>query len=169
MKTLMTSLVLAASAPADAASAAQPTTQREVEAAGVRFQWRIDGARLHGCMTAATSGWLAVGFNTGQELAGARLVMGRVVRGQAHAEVHLAQPPNHHHRVSRDGGERVGQVNGQQHQGRTQVCFTMALDAADDDDVSLQAGQEIHLVLAWSHEADFQHHSAQRGALQITL
>jgi hypothetical protein len=142
---------------------------RMASAAGVEFRWAIQGQRLHGCMQARTRGWIAVGFNLRDDLAGARLVMGRVVAQRAHAEVHLARPPLHLHRHNADGSERVEQVSGQQHEGRTQVCFVMPLAAADADDVDLAAGSSVHLVLAWSHEPDFDHHSAQRGSLSITL
>ena len=95
--------------------------------------------------------------------------MGRVVADRAHAEVHIAQPPRHLHRKTPDGRERVSEVIGRQVGGRTHVCFSMPLKAADAEDVSLVKGSPAHIILAWSHEADFEHHSAQRDAVNVTL
>jgi hypothetical protein len=148
---------------------------REVGAAGVCFRWHIQtGPRgtsdeLHGCVEAATTGWVAVGFNTRAGLAGTRLVMTRVVGGQAQAEMQIADPPHHRHQRQADGTEWVRAVTGEQLQGRTRVCFVMPLRTDAANDRPLQPGQATHLVLAWSHEADFKHHSAQRESLTVTL
>jgi hypothetical protein len=147
------------------ARAAMPS----VSAAGVQFSWTVQGESLHGCMSAATSGWVAVGFNTRTGLQGARLVMGHVVAGRAHAEVHIAQPPRHLHRQTADGHERVSNVSGRQAGGRTHVCFSMPLKPTDTEDVALLRGAPVHLILAWSHEADFDHHSAQRDSVEMML
>jgi DOMON domain len=142
---------------------------REVSEAGVRFQWRIEAGELHGCIEAQTRGWIAVGFNARTELDGARLVMARLVSGQAHAEVHIAKPPHHMLRLNPDGTQRVKNVIGNYEDARTRVCFQMSLAPVDTEDVALRAGQPTHLVLAWSHSADFEHHSAQRGSRNVKL
>jgi DOMON domain len=154
------------------ASSATPVplvAPRTVEGAGVRLEYVIRDAQMHACMQAATRGWVTVGFNTQSTLDGARLVMGRVVDGRAQAQVHIAKPPRHVHRLTREGRERVSEVSGSQSGGTTRVCFSMPLAAADQEDVKLSAGQSTHIILAWSHESDFEHHSAQRSAVQVRL
>jgi DOMON domain len=146
-----------------------PPLPRSVEAAGVRLEWVIRDAQVHACMQAATRGWVTVGFNTQPTLDGARLVMGRVVNGRAEAQVHIAKPPQHFHRLTPQGKDRVSSVSGSKSAGITRVCFSMPLAAADREDVGLRAGQNTHIILAWSHEADFEHHSAQRSAVQVVL
>jgi hypothetical protein len=140
---------------------------RTASAAGVEFRWALEGRFLHGCMRARTRGWVTVGFNTRPTLDGARLVMGRVVDGQPQLEVHQAQPPRHARIV---GAENVVRVSGgAQEAGLSRVCFVMPLDPVDPLDVTLVAGSPTHLVLAWSHEPDFDHHSADRGAVNVPL
>jgi hypothetical protein len=143
--------------------AGQPA--RSASAAGVAFQWSVEQGLLHGCMAAATQGWIAVGFNPKAGLAGARLVMGRVVNGNAEVEVHLAHPPQHRRLLRPGGGALVSEVAGQQRDGRTQVCFTMPLAAQASADVALIPGAWVDLTLAWSQEPDFAHHSAQRDSV----
>jgi hypothetical protein len=120
-------------------------------------------------MQAATRGWVTVGFNTEPTLDGARLVMGRVVNDRAEAQVHIAKPPQHIHRLTPQGKERVSHITGLQDKGQTRICFRMPLAAADQEDVKLSAGQNTHIILAWSHESDFEHHSAQRTGVHVML
>jgi hypothetical protein len=141
---------------------------RLASAAGVEFRWALqDGRLLHGCMRARTHGWVTVGFNTRPALDGARLVMGRVVDGRAELEVHRAEPPRHERIAGADGAVRL--VGGAQEDGFTRLCFVMPLGQIDGADVALAAGATTHLVLAWSHERDFDHHSADRGAVSVVL
>jgi hypothetical protein len=140
---------------------------RFASAAGVEFRWALDGRLLHGCMHARTRGWVTVGFNTQPTLDGARLVMGRVQGGKAQVEVHRAQPPRHARIAGAD--DVVGISGGAQQAGVTRVCFVMPLDPIDPADVMLVAGAPTHLLLAWSHESDFDHHSADRGAVNVQL
>jgi hypothetical protein len=147
--------------------AGQPA--RSASAAGVAFHWSLGQGQLHGCMAAATRGWIAVGFNPRAGLAGARLVMGRMVNGKAEVEVHVADPPQHRRLLRPDGGALVSAVAGQQQGGRTRVCFTMPLAAQASADVTLIAGAWVDLTLAWSHEPDFAHHSAQRESVGLLL
>lgn len=141
---------------------------RLASAAGVEFRWALEDNRLlHGCMRARTHGWVAVGFNTQPTLDGARLVMGRVVGGAVQVEVHRAEPPRHGRIAGSEHAVRA--VGGAQETGVTRVCFVMPLGQIDPSDVALAAGSLTHLVLAWSHERDFDHHSADRGAANVLL
>jgi hypothetical protein len=147
--------------------------EKTVTAAGVSFHWTTSHGELHGCMRAPTHGWIAVGFNPNGELAGARLVMARVLAGKAQIEVHIAKPPTHVHRKNQDGSERAQVLSSMQalqhNQTHTEICFRMPLAAADDEDIALVPGETVHLILAYSHEADFQHHSARRDGVKVTL
>jgi hypothetical protein len=150
-------------------AALSSTAHREVNAAGVRLQWLIRNDQLHACIEAQTRGWVAVGFNTKPMLDGARLVMGRVVNGRVEAQVHIAKPPHHIHRLTPQGAERVSNVIGTHENSKTRICFNIPLAAVDAEDVALREGLNTHIVLAWSHESDFNHHSAVRSAVQAKL
>lgn len=149
------------------AATTTPEHKKSASAAGVEFRWALEGRWLHGCMQAHTRGWVTVGFNTRPMLDGARLIMGRVVDGQAQVEVHRALPPRHARIPGSDRSLRI--VGGPQEAGLTRLCFVMSLDPMDPSDILLVAGGQTHLVLAWSHEPDFDHHSAERGAVNVTL
>jgi len=66
--------VLGGAATGSANAGASPRTAR---ARGIAFTWRHRQGRLHGHLSAATTGWLAVGFNDARTLRGTRFVIGR--------------------------------------------------------------------------------------------
>ncbi len=152
----------------------QSTMMKRVQDSGVIFEWRTTATHLQGCMQAQSTGWITVGFNTQPTLDGARLVMGRVdARANAKSsliEIHQAMPPRHEMRHSSAMKSEVIQlISSEQRGGLTRICFRMALAASYTGDVALSVGKPVHLILAWSHERDFQHHSAQRGAVNTVL
>lgn len=146
------------------------TMMKRVQDSGVILEWRTTATHMQGCMQAQTKGWITVGFNTQPSLDGARLVMGRVDVKSSLIEIHQAMPPRHEMRYSSAVKSEVIQlISSEQLGGLTRICFRMALAASYAGDVALAAGKPVHLVLAWSHERDFQHHSAQRGAINTVL
>lgn len=146
------------------------TSMKRAQDSGVIFEWRTADTHLQGCMQAQTKGWVTVGFNTRPTLDGARLVMGRVDAQSGLIEIHQAMPPRHEMRHSSASKSAAIQlINSEQRSGLTQICFRMALAASYMGDVALSVGKPVHLILAWSHERDFQHHSAQRGVVNTVL
>lgn len=143
--------------------------RKTVTAAGVTFEWSIEGAHLRGRMSAATTGWVTVGFNTRSTLDGSRLVMGYVHAGKVVCEEHIADPPDHRPKTERGGHNALSEVRGTEVKGVTTIDFVLELDSKDPVDVVLVPGQRYYLTLAWSHEDDLYHHSAQRTAVDIVL
>lgn len=143
--------------------------QRSITAEGMRLSWRIVAQRLECVAQAPTTGWVAVGFNTRPTLDGARLVMGRVAGGKVEVEVHVARPPAHHLRQPLDGKPLVTGVSGQEEKGVTRLVFSIPLSRIAPDDIDLVPGAATHVVLAYSREDDFQHHSAMRTAVNLEL
>jgi hypothetical protein len=171
----LASIVLASSGlGAQTKQSGQNTMTKRVQDSGVSFEWLTTATQLQGCMQAQTTGWITVGFNTRPTLDGARLVMGRVdAKANTKSgliEIHQAMPPRHEMRHSSAASSDVIELTSSvQRDGVTRICFRMALAASYAGDVALVAGKPVHLILAWSHERDFQHHSAQRGAVNTVL
>jgi len=143
--------------------------RKTVTSAGVTFEWSIEGAHLRGRMSAATTGWVTVGFNARSTLDGSKLVMGYVHDGKVVCEEHIADPPDHRPKTERGGHNALSEVGGTEVKGVTTIDFILELDSKDPVDVVLVPGQHYYLTLAWSHEDDFYHHSAQRNAVDIVL
>lgn len=143
---------------------------RHANAAGVTFEWHLDETHLHGRMSAQTTGWVTIGFNTERDLAGTRLLMGRVrADGTAEVEEHIADPPNHRPKTELGGRNIVSNVRGEEQDGVTTIEFSIERSSGDEIDIVLDEGIEYYVTFAWSRDDDFYHHSAQRSAIDIRL
>lgn len=142
---------------------------KRASAAGVTFEWRIDGDALEGRMSARTRGWVTIGFNRARTLDGTRLVMGYVDGGRTVVEEHIADPPDHRPKVELGGTSGVVWARGREEGGVTTIEFRLLLDTGDDFDVALVPGESYYTTFAWSHEDDLYHHSAMRTAIDLVL
>ena len=117
----------------------------------------------------ASTGWVTVGFNARPGLAGTKLVMGYVAGAKVVCEEHIADPPNHRPKVEHGGHDAISEVRGREVRGVTTIDFRVELDSKDPVDVVLVPGRRYYLTMAWSHEDDLYHHSAQRTEVDVIL
>lgn len=144
-------------------------TAQKFEIDGVSFQaWHGDG-RLHSSFTAPTRGWVAVGFNNQQRLKGTRFVIGALIGGSLRVEEHIAVVPSHPTVESMGLASAVEAASGSVSDGKTTLRFSLPHLFRDTDNPTLLSGIESYLMLAWSHEVDFAHHSAWRRHFTIDL
>lgn len=142
---------------------------QKASAAGVTFEWRIDGDVLEGTMSARTRGWVTIGFNRERTLDGTRLVMGYVSGDRTVVEEHIADPPDHRSKVDLGGTSGVLSAKGREEGGITTIEFRLRLDTGDAFDVALVPGETYYTTFAWSQEDDLFHHSAERTAIDLKL
>ena len=55
--------------------------QHKIEAEGISFAWTIEGDLIHVRLSAKTEGWVAVGFDPEDVMAGADIIIGMVTDG----------------------------------------------------------------------------------------
>ncbi|MGI9484956.1 MAG: DOMON domain-containing protein [Geminicoccaceae bacterium] len=142
---------------------------RRIERNGTIFAWRHRGDRLHGNLSAPTRGWIAVGFNDEPTLKGTRFLIGSLGDDKVRAEMHIADPPHHQPVEALGGFSDIGDLQGQRENDRTRIAFSLPHRSTDRFAVDLMPGRSIHLMLAWSHEPDFAHHSAWRRHVDVIL
>jgi hypothetical protein len=155
---------LAPMAPGDTAS----TSVRHVAIDGVIFDWRHSDDRLHGTLMAPTRGWIAVGFNMSRSLNGTRFVIA-VTRQKPTAEMHVALIPEHPTIGSLGGQSGLADVFGRHNDTQSTVKFSLPHFNAAPFALELSPGTPVYLMLAWSHETDFAHHSAWRRHFDVVL
>ncbi|MFT4976635.1 MAG: hypothetical protein ACI8S6_002540 [Myxococcota bacterium] len=143
--------------------------QRTATASGVTVSWHIEDGVLHAIAEADSPGWICVGLSDERSLGGTRLVMGWANQSRSGVEEHIAAPPDHAERVSLGRAPGLVTAEATQDGGRTVMRFSLRLDTGDERDPRLAEGAPVHLVLAWSHSDDLQHHSAERSAVDTTL
>lgn len=137
---------------------------------GMELRWGFK-KRIHFEMRAPTVGWVAVGFNTVRQLPSSMLIMGAVypdgsVMVQDHVIVAIGE---HKARTALGLASRLGPVAGEQTRNLTTVQFSLPTEATDDLSLPLEMGLDYHLILAYSVDRDFQHHSRVRIWERITL
>ncbi|MFT5685345.1 MAG: hypothetical protein ACI8RZ_006296 [Myxococcota bacterium] len=138
----------------------------EVTAAGVHVSWAVVGDALEVTTRAETSGWVLVGFHSRSALAGSRLVMAAVTDAGPRLEEHVADPPNH---AARSMGAVASMISVTEEGGTTTARFQVPLDPEDPTLPTLVPGQRTWLWLATSNHDDFQHHSARREGVWVSL
>ncbi len=149
----------------DAALANSP----QVEVDGTVFEaWHEEG-RLTSRFTAPTRGWIAVGFNNQRRLKGTRFVIGAMRDGGFYAEEHIAVVPDHPRVQDLGLQSAVERVSGAASGNQTTMQFSLPHLFADSENPTLLSGTSSYLMLAWSHETDFGHHSAWRKHFLIEL
>jgi len=145
------------------------TSPQTVRARGITFAWRHQRGRLHGRLSAKTTGWLAVGFNDERTLRGTRFVIGHVVSGRTHAEVHIARVPDHAEVGSLGGVSGLADVGGGRTGDETWLTFSLPLRSGGGFEIDLSPGRTVRLMLAWSLSPDFDHHSRLREHRDVVL
>ncbi len=147
-----------------------PNNRQTVSYGGMKVSWEVKGSLLEVEMQAPTRGWLAIGFNERNELSGTHLIMG-AVRGEAvELSDRYIRQPGQHEAIERLGGTPVLRLGeGEEDAAGTRIRFTLPLAAADRWHKNLVPGQQLFLLVAFSREDDFFHHSMMRTTLSITL
>jgi hypothetical protein len=143
-----------------------------VATAGVTFHWRTDGELLYGALSAATRGWVSVGFDPDQRMQGANYVYGWVKDGQAEVmDMFGTRPsgPNSHPVDTELGGQsNIVAFGGVEADGATTLEFQIPLDSGDANDKPLAVGETHTILLAFGPNDDLNYHT-QRGATEFEL
>ncbi len=143
--------------------------QQEIELDGTRLRfWHSDG-RLHARFSAPTDGWVAVGFNNDRRLKETRFVIGALRNGRFHAEEHIAVVPTHPTVQSLGLEAGLSDVLGKVTSDQATMAFSLPHVFSDTPNPRLTPGTSSYLMLAWSHETDFEHHSAWRRHIAVVL
>mgnify|MGYP000882981820 CR=1 FL=1 len=161
---------IGAAAGAVAAGAADSAgAPRVLSDGGVSFSWSHRGGRLHATLRAPTRGWIAAGFNNRRTLEGTRFVIAAVAAAPIVVEEHIALVPDHR-RVDRLGGTpALADVAGGFVGGVSRCDFSLPEAVVGAFPLDLAPGRPAYLMLAWSMEPEFDHHSAWRKHYDVTL
>ncbi|MGJ3234841.1 DOMON domain-containing protein [Marivirga sp.] len=133
-------------------------------------KWRIEEETIFFEMEATTEGWVAIGFNESTSLAGTYLLMGRVVKGKAEVVEHYTANAGSYKPITQYGiTSQTHLISGTESDGITRLKFAIPLAAASTYHKELLPDSEWPLLMAYSLDDDFQHHSIMRTSLTIKL
>ena len=142
---------------------------REIIEGQVRFSWRHDGSRLFGELSAPTPGWIAVGFNERPKLKDTRFVIAVVSTSPVRAEEHVALVPDHRNIEALGLSPALDHAGGSYDAGLSRLEFSLPHQIPGRAALQLGPGAQVHLMIAWSRETDFTHHSAWRRHFDVHL
>lgn len=143
----------------------QPITKNNMS-----VSWKIEGAFLHVSMSSPNQGWVAVGFNTADQLVGTNLIMAAVEKGKAVLSDRYIVAVGDHRSVADLGSRPTAKlVEGYENEQGTHITFSIPLKTMDKFHHVLEDGKTYYLLMAYSMEDDFQHHSMMRTSVMIRL
>ncbi|MBN1151723.1 MAG: hypothetical protein JXA58_00805 [Dehalococcoidia bacterium] len=135
-----------------------------------RLFWSSSEETIRIAMQADTGGWVAVGFQPGDRMKNADIVMGMMVDGQAVVSDHYSTGDfgPHSADVNQGGSDDVLSFGGLRTDSSTTFEFERSLDTGDEYDESLERGVATQIIWAYgSSDNERMQHSA-RGYASIT-
>lgn len=142
--------------------------QNNIQAGKMSFWSSIEKDSVLIKIKAPTKGWLAVGFNSQNQIVGSDLKMFCVKNNQIEAEDQFVKGVQSHPEDKHlEGMNNIRLIKGTEAFGETSIAFKIPLISNDPVDFQHSLDQEFWLILAYSVEDDFTHHSIMRKHFQI--
>jgi hypothetical protein len=152
------------------ACTAQNTAEKEIVKNKMKVSWHYEGDRIFFEMSAPTDGWVTIGFNTTSGIKDAYLLMGNVVKGELQVVEHYTLSPGNYKTINSLGeASQVKDIKGEENSNRTTLNFSLPIKAKSKYQKELSEGTEYTLIMAYSQEDDFEHHSIMRTSANVEL
>jgi len=138
---------------------------------GITLQWKVEGENLNVRVAAATTGWIAVGFDPSRGMKDANIIIGYVEDGRAFVRDDFGTGRTAHSPDEELGGSsNVRNAEGAEENGQTWLSFTIPLDSGDQYDRPLEPGNRYEVILAAGNRDDFAtYHGNSRTSVTIEL
>ncbi len=148
----------------------QEMTNKTIQKNEMEVSWYYNNDRIFFEMSAPTDGWVAIGFNSNRSITGTYLLMGHIVENQIDVSEHFTISPGNYKPIS-DFGEavQVSAESGIQNSTHTKITFSLPVKPANTLARDLSPGLSYTMLLAYSQEDDFQHHSIIRTSINVKL
>ena len=149
---------------------AQINGDKEISKNKMNVSWRFEKGRIFFEMDAPTDGWVTVGFNTQSGTTGAYLLMGNIVNGKVNVVEHYTKSPGDYSPITELGAKsQVENIGGIEKSNHTLIKFSLPIKALSKYQKELSEGSEYTMIIAYSREDDFQHHSMMRTSTNVKL
>ncbi|WP_222983343.1 DOMON domain-containing protein [Flagellimonas meishanensis] len=120
--------------------------------------------------SAPDDGWVAIGFNSKNDIVDTNLIMVAVSDDKTTAEDFYVVSAGNPKPVKALGSKsQVIDPQGSEENGITTITFSMPVVAFDNYHFDLSKGRKLWLICAYSMEDEFDHHSRMRRHIEITL
>lgn len=144
--------------------------EKQVDKNGMQVKWKLEQSQLIVQMKAPTKGWVAIGINEQGGLKGTNLIMGNIINEHCTISDRYIVGIGNHKAVESIGGQsHLHLLSAEEVEGNTLIQFSVRMEALDDYHYHLWEGKPIKLLMAYSQEDDFEHHSIMRTSVDIIL
>jgi hypothetical protein len=141
-----------------------------IEKNGMVVTWQFEKDLIHFQMSAPTTGWVTIGFNESSTIKNAYLLMGRVLNGKTEVVEHFTLSPGKYKPITELGGKTmVNHISGQERAGTSTIKFSLPMGMLSKYQKQLIKDRKYHMIMAFSREDDFQHHSIMRTSVEVQL
>ncbi|GLR17295.1 hypothetical protein GCM10007940_19100 [Portibacter lacus] len=136
---------------------------------GMTVEWIfLDEKNIKFKVTSPEKGWVAIGLNTENELVGSNLIMAAVSDKQnLISDRYIVDFGDHQSVVSLGAESQVELISAVEGKKGTVVEFILKTKTLDEYHFNIARKQKFYLVMAYSREDDFSHHSAMRTSVEI--
>ncbi|WKN44533.1 DOMON domain-containing protein [Tunicatimonas pelagia] len=137
-------------------------TNNPVTVSNITFQYRLHADSLEIQVSAPTHGWVAVGFHNDAKLIGNDLLMFSVIDGMVVYQEYIRNWNDHPEDTALGGENSIDVIGYLEDETSTTVKFKIPINSGDSFDTIHQPNRDFYLLLAYSVEDDFNHHSMVR-------
>jgi len=139
--------------------------------ADFQLSWKIEGPSLVMRVSAATRGWVAVGFNPTSMMRDANILIGAVLpNGTTILEDHFGTGLTSHRKDTDIGGTNdVNLISGEEKDGRTSITFSIPLNSGDRYDRPLATGSKVTVILALANQDNITAKHSKRTKVELVL
>ncbi|GAA4270796.1 DOMON domain-containing protein [Aquimarina gracilis] len=144
--------------------------QKTITTSGISFTYTIQGDNLECTLEAKTNGWIGVGFNDKNSIVNSDLLLFNIINGEASStDLYVKGIGNPRKDSDLGGANTITLLNSIEKRGVTRVVFSIPLKSGDTFDFEHRLNESYWLILAYSVEDDFNHHSRFRKHLPFKL
>ncbi|MFY0607315.1 MAG: hypothetical protein JXR10_11395 [Cyclobacteriaceae bacterium] len=132
--------------------------------------WTFESDFISFEISAPTTGWVAIGFNETNDLTVTYLVMGSITADQVKIQEHYVfGPGNYRSYKTLNEPESVTGISGNHSGENTTLRFSLPTTSFYQYTKQLKPGKEYTMLMAFSQEKAFQHHSIMRTSINVKL
>ncbi|NAY92355.1 hypothetical protein GTQ34_10525 [Muricauda sp. JGD-17] len=143
---------------------------QEIQVERMKVSWQHHDEVVSFTASAPDDGWVALGFNSKDDIVGSNLIMVGVTGSKVTAEdFYVVSAGNPQPVKSLNSESQIINSSGSEENGITTVTFSIPIKAFDDYHFDLTKGRKLWLICAYSMEDEFDHHSRMRKHVEITL
>jgi hypothetical protein len=136
----------------------------------IQFSWKFENHFLQIELESKSAGWFAVGFNESSDLKGTKLFMASIDRGKLNLSERQIIDIGIHKSLTELGLiEEKTIIDFSETKNRKYLKFKIPVKSKNQFSKDFQSGKVFHILLAYSLENDFSHHSIYRTSVKIVL